>query len=182
MPTLAPQSVNRHIIDNWLVVSSTSQALDPTSTIRLASLANSCKLHEIFIWIMLSECYDTWVERWTTKFSISWQHQFDLKDIRMLIGHAKELTDDRPQDSSSLSEVEPSPRVGRIADRHNFEHKGRIQGRNCGCTWCHLAEENIEGSGIPMKDLIPLYYDNMSNIHLARNPVFHARTKHIEVH
>ena len=33
-----------------------------------------------------------------------------------------------------------------------------------------------------MKDLIPLYYDNMSNIHLARNPVFHARTKHIEVH
>ena len=36
--------------------------------------------------------------------------------------------------------------------------------------------------GVPIKVLIPLYCDNMSNIHLARNPVFHAHTKHIEVH
>ena len=28
----------------------------------------------------------------------------------------------------------------------------------------------------------PLYCDNMSSIQLANNPVFHARTKHIEVH
>ena len=27
-----------------------------------------------------------------------------------------------------------------------------------------------------------LYCDNMSNIYLARNPVLHAQTKHIEVH
>ena len=27
-----------------------------------------------------------------------------------------------------------------------------------------------------------LYCDNMSSIQLANNPVFHARTKHIEVH
>ena len=27
-----------------------------------------------------------------------------------------------------------------------------------------------------------LYCDNLSSIQLARNPVFHARTKHIEVH
>ena len=38
------------------------------------------------------------------------------------------------------------------------------------------------GLDIPIKDPIPLYYHNMSNIHLARNPVFHACTKHIEVH
>ena len=35
---------------------------------------------------------------------------------------------------------------------------------------------------IPIKDLTPLYCDNMSSIYLARNPVFHAWTKNIEVH
>ncbi len=29
---------------------------------------------------------------------------------------------------------------------------------------------------------VVIYYDNISNILLANNPVYHARTKHIEVH
>ena len=29
---------------------------------------------------------------------------------------------------------------------------------------------------------VTLYCDNMSSIQLANNPIFHARTKHIEVH
>ena len=29
---------------------------------------------------------------------------------------------------------------------------------------------------------IVIYCDNLSSIQLARNPVYHARTKHIEVH
>ena len=29
---------------------------------------------------------------------------------------------------------------------------------------------------------VTLYCDNMSSIHLENNPVYHARTKHIEVH
>ena len=40
----------------------------------------------------------------------------------------------------------------------------------------------LKDLGVPIKDPILLYYDNMSNIHLARNPVFQAQTKHIEVH
>ena len=40
----------------------------------------------------------------------------------------------------------------------------------------------LKDLGIPIKYLILLYCDNMSSIHLARNLVFHARTKHIEVH
>ena len=40
----------------------------------------------------------------------------------------------------------------------------------------------LKDLGIPIKDLILLYCDNMSSIHLARNPIFYARTKHIEVH
>ena len=35
---------------------------------------------------------------------------------------------------------------------------------------------------VSIKDLIPLYYDNMNSIHVARSPVFHAHMKHIEVH
>ena len=31
-------------------------------------------------------------------------------------------------------------------------------------------------------DPILIYYDNISSIQLAKNLVFHARTKHIEVH
>ena len=33
-----------------------------------------------------------------------------------------------------------------------------------------------------VKGVVPLYYDNKSAIQLAENPVFHARTKHVEVH
>ena len=33
-----------------------------------------------------------------------------------------------------------------------------------------------------VSDPTMIYYDNFNNIQLAKNPVFHARTKHIEVH
>ncbi|KAL0405346.1 UNVERIFIED_CONTAM: Retrovirus-related Pol polyprotein from transposon TNT 1-94 [Sesamum latifolium] len=34
----------------------------------------------------------------------------------------------------------------------------------------------------PVEYGVPLYCDNLSAIRLAENPVFHARTKHVEVH
>ncbi len=36
--------------------------------------------------------------------------------------------------------------------------------------------------GLHVDRQIVIYCDNLNNIQLARNPVFHARTKHIEVH
>ncbi|CAM8972210.1 unnamed protein product [Rhodiola kirilowii] len=39
-----------------------------------------------------------------------------------------------------------------------------------------LADMNV-----PITDPVPLYCDNQSAIHLARNPVFHERTKHVEI-
>jgi hypothetical protein len=33
-----------------------------------------------------------------------------------------------------------------------------------------------------VSDPMMIYWDNLSSIQLAKNPVFHARTKHIEVH
>ena len=49
----------------------------------------------------------------------------------------------------------------------------------CEVVWLKRILKDL---GVPIKDPIPLYYDNMSSIHLARNPVFHAHMKHIEVH
>ena len=34
----------------------------------------------------------------------------------------------------------------------------------------------------PTDYAIPLYYDSQSAIRLTENPMFHARTKHVEVH
>ena len=36
--------------------------------------------------------------------------------------------------------------------------------------------------GIELHDATTIWCDNMSSIQLAKNPVFHARTKHIEIH
>ena len=33
-----------------------------------------------------------------------------------------------------------------------------------------------------MSNPTTIYYDNLNNIQLAKNPIFHAQTKHIEVH
>eukprot|EP01018_Ginkgo_biloba_P009783 Gb_07759 [translate_table: standard] len=40
----------------------------------------------------------------------------------------------------------------------------------------------LDDMGLDQEDATKLYCDNQSTIKLAKNPVFHARTKHIEVH
>ena len=49
----------------------------------------------------------------------------------------------------------------------------------CEVVWLQklLADLDVQVEGP-----VVIYCDNMSSIQLARNPVFHARTKHIEVH
>ena len=58
------------------------------------------------------------------------------------------------------------------------EYKGATVAA-CEAVWLKRILKDL---GIPIKDPTSLYYDNMSSIYLARNPMFHARTKHIEVH
>ena len=45
-----------------------------------------------------------------------------------------------------------------------------------------LLKRILKDLGIPLTDPIRLFCDNMSSMYLARNPDFHTRTKHIEVH
>ena len=49
---------------------------------------------------------------------------------------------------------------------------------------CEIAwlRKLLQSLGCKVEKPITLYCDNMSSIQLANNPVFHARTKHIEVH
>ena len=49
----------------------------------------------------------------------------------------------------------------------------------CEAVWLKRILKDL---GVPIKDLTPLFCDNMSSIYLTQNPVFHAHTKHIEVH
>jgi hypothetical protein len=46
-------------------------------------------------------------------------------------------------------------------------------------TWLKQLMEDLHQ---PTECQVSIFYDNLSSIRLAENPVFHARTKHIEVH
>ena len=49
----------------------------------------------------------------------------------------------------------------------------------CEVAWLEMLLADL---GIHVQVPVVIYCDNLSSIQLARNPVFHARTKHIEVH
>ena len=40
----------------------------------------------------------------------------------------------------------------------------------------------LKDLGVSINELVLIYYDNFSRIHLARKPLFHDRTTDIEVH
>jgi hypothetical protein len=49
----------------------------------------------------------------------------------------------------------------------------------CEVVW---LQKLLSDLGQSMDAPVVIYYDNISSILLANNPVYHARTKHIEVH
>ena len=46
----------------------------------------------------------------------------------------------------------------------------------------HMAQKATKGLQVEVSDPTTIYQDNLSNIQLAKNLIFHARMKHIEVH
>ncbi len=58
------------------------------------------------------------------------------------------------------------------------EYRGVVMA-TCEVTWlCKLLGD----LGLHVDRHVVIYCDNLNNIQLARNPMFHAQTKHIEVH
>ena len=49
----------------------------------------------------------------------------------------------------------------------------------CEAIWLKRLLKDLQ---VEVSDPTTIYYDNLSTIQLARNPVLHARTKHIEVY
>ena len=49
----------------------------------------------------------------------------------------------------------------------------------CEAVWLKRLPKDLQ---VEVSDPTMIYYDNLNSIQLAKNPIFHARTKHIEVH
>ena len=49
----------------------------------------------------------------------------------------------------------------------------------CEATWMEMLLKDLK---IKVQRPLVIYSDNLSSIQLAKNPIFHARTKHIDVH
>ena len=69
------------------------------------------------------------------------------------------------QPTVSLSTTEAEYRAGAIAAQE--------------CAWLTQLMKDLNQ---PIEDGVILHCDNLSAVRLAENPVFHARTKHVEVH
>ena len=59
-----------------------------------------------------------------------------------------------------------------------------VEYRGAAMAACEVAwlRKLLYSLGYDVQYPVTLFCDNMSSIQLANNPVFHARTKHIEVH
>ena len=105
----------------------------------------------------------------------------------MPIGPITSPINDRHQDSFSPSSAGPSHGAVRSCKKQPIVILSKAQRPEyggaavvaCEAVW---LKRFLKDLGIPIKDLILLYCDNMSNIYLAHNLVFHAWIKHIEVH
>ena len=58
------------------------------------------------------------------------------------------------------------------------EYKGVVVAA-CEVAWLHTLLGDL---GVHVDERVFIYCDNLNSIQLARNPVSHARNKHIEVH
>ncbi|MCO5579982.1 hypothetical protein L7F22_033849 [Adiantum nelumboides] len=79
------------------------------------------------------------------------------------LGSATITWSSKKQPIVALSSIEAEYRVAAMAE----------------VAWLELLLGDL---GIQVQRPLVIHCNNLSSIHLAQNPVFHARTKHIEVH
>ena len=75
---------------------------------------------------------------------------------------------------SCLSKKQPTVALSTI----EAEYRVAAQA-TCEATWMEMLLKDLK---IKVQRPLVIYSDNLSSIQLAKNPIFHARTKHIEVH
>ena len=93
----------------------------------------------------------------------------------MLIGSASPPISDPCPDTRSLLGV---PRSRGVARRTKADYRGAVVA-TCETIWWKRLLKDLQEE---VSDPTTIYCDNLSIIQLAKNPVFHAWTKNIEVH
>ena len=135
----------------------------------------------MFILIALREYSGTSVVRCITASCTSRIQSFDSKGTRDWAGYKadKRLTSRFIFSISNKAISYSSKKQLTVAlSSTKAEYKGEAVAA-CKVVW---LKRILEDQGVPIQDLILLYCDNLSSIYLDRNPVLHARIKHIEVH
>ena len=135
----------------------------------------------MFISIALREYSGTSVVRCITASCTSRIQSFDSKGTRDWAGYKadKRLTSRFIFSISNKAISYSSKKQLTVAlSSTKAEYKGEAVAA-CKVVW---LKRILEDQGVPIQDLILLYCDNLSSIYLDRNPVLHARIKHIEVH
>ena len=59
-----------------------------------------------------------------------------------------------------------------------YKYRGAVVA-TCEAIWLKRLLKDLQEE---VSDPTMIYYDNLNNIQLTKNPILHARTKHIEVH
>jgi hypothetical protein len=103
-------------------------------------------------------------------------------DTWMLIGLAMFQIEDQPVVSCFFLEMVLL--VGAIRNNQQLHYQAwrqntKVQQLLCEVVWLQKLLSDLRQS---MDAHVVIYCDNISNILLANNPVYHAKTKHIEVH
>jgi len=107
---------------------------------------------------------------------------YKYMDTWMLIGLVMFQIEDQPVVSCFLLEMvvnwnsKKQPTIALLSTK--AEYRGAII-VTCEIIW---LQKLLSDLGQSMDDPVVIYCDDISSMLLANNPVYHARTKHIEVH
>ncbi|KAL8148892.1 hypothetical protein AgCh_006046 [Apium graveolens] len=115
--------------------------------------------------------------------SISGPLLVDPSSYRALVGKLLYLTSSRPDIAyyvQLLSQFIHAPREAHMTAVKRAEYRA-LADTSCEVLWLRNLLSDLDDLGVHVNAVVPLFCDNKSAVDLTANPVYHARTKHIEI-